>query len=71
MVGVALCGCSGFDRFAHEDIDPLFLFLFNRERKKMSLLGKEAYVPSVLGVIPVVNVVLLIFSLGVLMGLNS
>lgn len=37
----------------------------------MSLFGKKVYVPSVLGVIPVVQVVLPIFSLDVLMDLNS
>lgn len=71
VVGVALCGCSWFDGPAHEHIDPLLLLLLSRERKKMSLLGQEVYVPSVLGVVPVVHVVLLISPLAMLMGLNS
>lgn len=37
----------------------------------MSQLGKEVYVPSVLGVVPVVHIVLLISPFAMLMSLNS
>ena len=70
MVSVALCGCSCLDSFAHEDIDPLLLFLLSRERKKMSLLGKEVYVSSVLGVVPVVHIILLISPFAMLVCFN-
>jgi hypothetical protein len=58
MVGVTLGGVSGLDSLAHEDVHPHPLLLLSRQHQQVAVLVQELDVPSVLGFVPVVLVLL-------------